>query len=101
MRLVEYWNFTFLHSHVLYLNVLHELIDDILGIHPAPVQLLPPLVLLHGPEADAGVRGAGAGVAGVRGVLGALAAVRPAPAPAPAQLAGLAAVARAGLALGG
>ena len=87
-----------MHSHVLYLNVLHELIDDILGIHPAPVQLLPPLVLLHGPEADAGVRGAGAGVAGVRGVLGALAAVRPAP--APAQLAGLAPVARAGLALG-
>ena len=61
---------TFLHSHVFNLNVLHELIDDVLGVHSAPVQLLPPLVLLHGAGGvDPGVGGARAGVPVVGRVL--------------------------------
>merc|ERR1719154_883589 len=66
----------FLHSHVLNLNVLHELIDDVLGVHSAPVQLLPPLVLLHGASVYPGVGRAGAGVPEVGRVLRAVPAVR-------------------------
>ena len=67
---------TFLHSHVFNLNVLHELIDDVLGVHSAPVQLLPPLVLLHGASVYPSVSGAGAGVPQMGRVLRAVSAVR-------------------------
>ena len=84
---------TFLHSHVFNLNVLHELVDDVLCVYPASVQLFPSLVLLHG-AVDAGVGGAWAGVPVVRRVFRAVSAVR-----MRALLAGLAAVARRALAL--
>ena len=79
-------------SHVIKLNILHQFIDHVLWVHPAPSVHPPSFVLLHGAE-DAGVRGASAGVPVVGGVLGAL--------PAVGLLAGLTTVAHRGLALGG
>ena len=69
------------------MNVLHEFVDDLLRVDPAPFVHSPAFVLLQGPEYPR-VGGARAGVSVVLGVLCRL-------------VAGLTAVAHRGLALGG